>query len=131
MARSTKSGGSSSWTDKEWLALWQEMGNQGRFKGEPDFPMALSLFQDALGKQVPRPPEMEWLIELTERVIQGKPAATEAEYMALAEWYRRNEANLYDVNIRCRLSQDAARRIGATELSSRLKSLRAAHPELS
>jgi hypothetical protein len=106
------------------------MGRRGWYRGEPDFPVAMECLRDSLEKGDPQPLGMEWLLEMTDRVNRAKPAVTEAEYEALADWYIRHEQMLYDMNIRYRICQVGARRFGATELVEKLRSLRAMHPEL-
>ena len=70
------------------------------------------------------------MIEIYERTEMGKPAVTEAEYMALAEWYKRNEPQVYDANIRYWIMQVGPRRFGATETVEKLRLLRSVKPEL-
>jgi hypothetical protein len=92
--------------------------------------VALQLFREALKRNDPLPKEHEWLLEMGERDIQGKPAVTEAEYEVLVAWFRRNEAVISDISIRYKLKPGGARRLGATEVVEKLRSLRAMYPEL-
>jgi hypothetical protein len=72
---------------------------------------------------------LAWLIELFERVRDGRPAVTETEYDALASWYRRNELHLYDVGIRAKL-MIGPRGFGTTEIVETLRSLRKSNQTL-
>jgi hypothetical protein len=117
------------WTDGQWLGLFEELGHQGFFDEEPDFPRAVASLRQAVDTKAPRPIELEWLIEMYLRVRGGKPAATEAEFTALADWYMRNEVNVYNVSIRSML-MSGPRRLGATETFETLRSLRSTNPAL-
>ena len=117
-------------TNRQWIEIWEALEQQGWFKAEPDFPLALKLFREAVERNDPWPKETEWLIEIYERIAMGKPAVTEIEYSTLAEWYKRHEPQLYDVNMRSRLMQGVPRRLGATETVEKLRLLQVASPEL-
>jgi hypothetical protein len=105
----------------------------GFFANEPDFPTAFGLYRTAVERGDPAPVEWEWLSEIDQRILDGKPPATEVEYRELAEWYMRNEAVVYRANIRFALQNTyngGPRRLGSTETVEALRMLRAGHPEL-
>jgi hypothetical protein len=112
------------------LEVWKQWGKDGGFKSEPDFPVALEAFRQAVERGDPRPVEMQWMLEMSERVLKRIPAVTEKEYAELAAWYRRNASMLSDINIRYWLIDGGSRRTGATEIVEKLRVLRANHPEL-
>jgi hypothetical protein len=114
-----------------WLAVFEELGRDGLFKAEPDFPVALAFYRDALARAhastdppFDPPPDFQphlsshhlrcqgwrdrfrfpdldegfnWLGEMLERVCEGIPPITEAEFRELAEWFAANDARLYQL----------------------------------
>jgi hypothetical protein len=120
---------------RRWLAEFTRLGEQGFFRGEPDFPEALALYRAEVEASDPRTQSWEWIAEMYERIKKGRPPATEAEYRDLADWYRRHEADrrVYSPNIRGSLMNtysQGPRRLGATATIEEMRRLRAAHPEL-
>jgi hypothetical protein len=103
----------------------------GFFANEPDFPIAMELYRDAVERGDPRTTEWEWLSEMLSRLIESKPPVSEMEYEELADWYRRNESVVYQVDLRSALLNGGGpRRIGATKTVEELRLLRAAHRDL-
>jgi hypothetical protein len=107
----------SAWPDtEEWIAQLKESERAGYFRNEPDFPKALALYLDALGRaraagqpvesdvpadQRPRyerfPDELAeyyWISEISWRVFRGIPPVTEAEFAELGAWFAANEERL-------------------------------------
>jgi hypothetical protein len=113
-------------TAEDWLADFEEGGRRGYFAGEPDFPVALAEYRDAIAAAKARPdgsppadfrPDAtpaerlrswqgthwpkavfaawRWLAEINERVRQGRPPVTRAEFRELAAWFERNESRLF------------------------------------
>lgn len=120
-------------TPRDWLDLFEAWGAAGYFSNEPDFSTALAAYRDAVERGDPLPQEWEWLGEMCERVINGKPPVTEAEYRKLATWYERNESVVYRVDLQFALYNTYSagpRRIGTTRTVEELRLLRAAHPKL-
>ena len=116
------------WADR--FAEWRE---QGFFDGEPDAPVAIRLHREAVERGDPEPVEWEWVAEMYDRIIKGKPAVTEGEYVRLAAWYDRNRCRgIQDPNITYMLYgyMNGPRRLGATEAVEKLRASKAAHPEL-
>ena len=91
-------------TSRDWLDLFEAWGAAGYFATEPDFPTALAVYRGAVERGDPIPKEWEWLGEMCERVINGKPPVTEAEYRKLAKWYERNESVVYRADLRFALN---------------------------
>jgi hypothetical protein len=109
------------------------LAEAGFFANEPDFPVALELYREAVERGDPLLKECEWLAEMYARVREGKPPASEAEYRELADWYRRHEPVVYRVDLRFALHNTYSggpRRLGATRTIEELRMLRAAHPGL-
>ena len=105
-------------TPAEWLKKFEAQGREEPFAAEPDYPVALAAYRDALnkaqadlgpGEEMPAllvhcqgryqhveqpPPEVEaawkWLAELSLRPGYGIPPATEAEFRELAAWFAEN-----------------------------------------
>jgi hypothetical protein len=122
------------YTDEDWLELFGEWGRAGAFAAEPDIPVALTFYRDALAQakaQADPPfdppadfmpnladlPEVRllnwrtswrfpdvdagwwWLSEMHDRVISGRPAVTEAEFVELADWFAANEKRFYQLSL--------------------------------
>jgi hypothetical protein len=105
-------------TPAEWLEQFEAWGREGAFPAEPDYPMALAAYRNALqnaradagsGEEraallarcqgrfrhvEPRPREVEaswqWLAEMSQRSLHGIPPVTEAEFRDLAAWFTEN-----------------------------------------
>jgi hypothetical protein len=81
-------------TDAEWLAYIEELARQGFFRRESDFPVALAAYRAAVAAAGPGTRnlrEWEWICTMADRIYQGLPAVTEAEYRQLERWFRDNE----------------------------------------
>jgi hypothetical protein len=101
-------------TGEGWLDLFEELGRAGYYDLEPDFPVALAIYRDALRQEKERrdpssdpptalnpqsvaaPPgsfgslvrEVHiWLVEMLWRRQNNTPAVTEAEFRELASWF--------------------------------------------
>jgi hypothetical protein len=124
----------------EWLARWEALGEAGFFDGEADFEEAMALFRAQVIAAAPDAPEWDsccpawdWIAEIYMRIRRGLPPVTVSEYLELADWYRRHESAVYDINLRVFLADATprgARRDGVTQVVRRLRRLRAEHPEL-
>jgi hypothetical protein len=49
---------------------------------------------EASGRGTRDLPEWYWLGEMVQRVLDGRPPVTEAEFVALRQWFEVNEARL-------------------------------------
>jgi hypothetical protein len=68
-----------------------------------------------------------------ERVRDGVPGVTEAEYNELKDWYMRNESVVHDGDVRyvfINTYRRGPRRFGATATVERLRRLRAENADL-
>jgi hypothetical protein len=96
-------------TDEDFLARFEAWDREGRFAAEPDFPMALACYRDALaqerrmepsglqlhhkllGTTPQRSPALEaawvWLAEMSLRSLHGIPPVTEVEFRELETWF--------------------------------------------
>src|SRR5262245_40275774 len=84
----------------EWLAVFERLGREGWFDGEPDFPVALEAFRRVVAASGPDAwdlREWDWLAEMYIRVSKGKPPVTEDEFDELVGWFRQNESRVDDV----------------------------------
>jgi hypothetical protein len=127
-------------TAADWLTAFERLGRQGFFDEEPDFSVALAAYREAVAAAGPGGKglrEWEWLAEMYQRVRQGRPPVTEAEFRGLEGWFRQNEHRLpfnrcVDLgggrrvsvtNLRCDL-QRGPRASGATQVVEDLRALR-------
>jgi hypothetical protein len=109
-------------TPAEWLKKFEALGREEPFAAEPDYPVALAAYREALnkaqadlgpgeempalpahcqgryGRVEPPPPEVEaawkWLAELLLRPGYGISPVTEAELRELAAWFGENADRL-------------------------------------
>jgi hypothetical protein len=109
-------------TPVEWLKKFEAWGRKEPFAAEPDYPVALAAYRDALdeaqadlgpgeelpalpaqcpgrcGRVEPPPPELEaawkWLAELLLRPGHGIAPVTEAAFRELAAWFCENADRL-------------------------------------
>jgi hypothetical protein len=144
-ARAPEGGGPGPRTDREWLARFEECGQLGLLDGEPDFETALGAYRAAVeaveaeGREDRNLPEWNWLAEMVERALDGRPPVTEAEFVDLSEWFEANKARLPQVlgvvdlgdgesvslaNVRYGLWK-GPRALGTTEVIEGLRRLRA------
>lgn len=120
--------------ENDSLATFESCGRAGHFDGEPDFPVALALYRDALAtarasvdppfepplhfmpdqrnhqlrrdcwRDSARFPDvwngLAWLDEMLNRVVDGIPPCSEAEYRELEQWFRANDGRLSDIEKR-------------------------------
>lgn len=85
------------------LRLFERLGACGAFASEPDFPAAL----DAFCREVEhgeRPllasrSAYFWLVEMLQRVREGIPAVTTAEFGELAAWLSSADQRLYEASL--------------------------------
>jgi hypothetical protein len=125
-------------TGAEWLAAFEELGRQGYFDGEPDFPVALEAFRKAVAESGPDAwdlREWDWLAEMYMRNTKGKPPVTGSGFNELAGWFRQNESRIGEVidlgdgrrvsrvNLRYQIEKGPRAR-GVTELVEDLRRLR-------
>jgi hypothetical protein len=129
-------------TAADWLVAFERLGRQGFFDGEPDFPAALGAYREAVAAAGPGGKglrEWEWLAAMYQRVRQGRPPVTEAEFRGLEGWFRQNEHRIpfnrcVDLGGGRRVSvtnlrydlQRGPRGSGATQVVEDLRGLRAA-----
>jgi hypothetical protein len=122
----------------EWLAVFEGLGREGFFDGEPDFPVALEAYRTAVAASGPDAWDLEewdWLSEMWKRASTGRPPVTEAEFDELAGWFGRNESRVDDVidlgggrrvsrvNLRYQIGK-GSRAFDVTELVEDLRRLR-------
>jgi hypothetical protein len=115
-------------SDEQWLTHFKAWDGEGLFDTEPDFPVALAWYDEALATTFDEPPatfepllaeqptlRLEhwcsygrakaidnawlWLSEMLERVIQRKPPVTEAEFKVLAAWFEAHDSDLYQLSL--------------------------------
>lgn len=160
-------------SEADWLQRFEQWGKQGDFAGEPDFPVALATYRQALELAIAQtdppfdPPAdfmpslaeplrllnwrdpfrfpdvneaFNWLGEMLDRVVEGKPAVTERAFHELEAWFDENDAGLHRLqshglfdlgngrktttaDLRYGLSQ-GPRASGATEVVKDLRQLR-------
>jgi hypothetical protein len=125
-------------TGAEWLAAFEELGRQGYFIAESDFPVALEAFRTAVAASGPDAWDLEewdWLAEMYMRVSRGKPPVTQGEFDELVGWFRQNESRIDGVvdlgdgrrvsraNLTCQIEK-GPRATGVTELVEELRRLR-------
>jgi hypothetical protein len=116
----------------DWLVEFESIEPVALARGESDFPLALRSFREAVARGDEHPHEWQWCSEIYMRVIHDLPAATEAEYYDMKDWYFRNESVLYRADIRDEFINTytrGPRKLGATEFIAKLRALRASHPE--
>jgi hypothetical protein len=124
------------WNDHDWVILFERLEAEGYWAGESDYPVAINLYKSQVEAGDSRPQgtyAWEWLCEMYERVRDGVPGVTEAEYNELKDWYMRNESVVHDGDVRyafINTYRRGPRRFGATATVERLRALRAAHPGL-
>jgi hypothetical protein len=112
--------------EEDWLLMYEDWANQGMFVGEPDFPVALAAYRQALAEAKQGQPSWYppadfepgqrtrqrfaswrhqhhypavnktwlWLSEFFDRVRQGLPPVTRAEFQELANWFEINQKHL-------------------------------------
>jgi hypothetical protein len=122
-------------TMQDWLDIFEQLGQEGYFQGEPDFDEAISCFRAEVMAGEPRCPSWDWVGSMYERISKGLPPVTEREYGELAAWYLRHEhrKDIFDVNIRYYLGNGDPRGVRTpycTPIVARLRRMRARHPEL-
>ncbi|MCE9561265.1 MAG: hypothetical protein K8U57_04350 [Planctomycetes bacterium] len=160
--------------EDEWLAVFEQLGRDCVFKPEPDFPVALAFFSDALKRahastnppfdppaefRPGDPPHLRrecwrardrfpdvdegfmWLAEILERINDGIPPVTEAEFRELTEWFNVHEAQLRQISLPsylldlgggrqtscsnlCYLLARGSRAVGAGQLAADVRLLR-------
>jgi hypothetical protein len=93
------------WDADEWLAGYEAWGKEGYFDAEPDFPVAMAAYRQALAeaKACPDRPlngdllvfpaafrAWKWLTGMLRRRLRGEAPVTIREFDELALWFERN-----------------------------------------
>jgi len=96
-------------SDEDMLREFEELGRQGYFREEPDFPVALENYRQALAtspKSCPASassPEANqaffWMYELLDRVRRAIPPVTAAEFGELQAWFTAHDARLSQLSM--------------------------------
>jgi hypothetical protein len=144
-----------------WLAFFEQLAAAGFAQHEPDFPQALAEYrvvvekygEDTRGREESwelhkaRNRAWFWIIEMYDRVREGKPAVTLSEYESLADGFEEHQEELCSINppshtldlgngrqvcladIANHLGNKGARALGTTEVVEKLRLLRAGYEQ--
>jgi hypothetical protein len=135
--------------EEDWLLIYEAWAKEDMFASEPDFPLALTTYRQALAEarvgqpsldpppdfQPQQPPRQRivvwrrqhfyaaldkawlWLSEFFERVTQGIPSVTQADFQDLEDWFRINQEHLTTLEVSSELLQvSGGRSISLTNL---------------
>ncbi len=135
--------------EDDWLAIFEELGRDGIFDAESDFPVALAFFRDALARAhasidppFDPPPDFQpeqrfphlrrecwrtgrfpdidegfmWLAEMSDRVDEGIPPVSEAEFRELTVWFAANDARLQQLLPNAALDVGNGRRLWCSNI---------------
>lgn len=86
-------------TPLEFLSNFEEIGRQGGFDNESDFPLALESFRNAIDPADPQTmprQELTWVNTMIKRVMAGRPPVTLVEFEELSAWFAENHHRIPD-----------------------------------
>jgi hypothetical protein len=124
------------WTPRRFLEVFKQLGEQGYFSPEPDFPKALEQLRAEVEEDNRDCMSVFWILDLFIYRRMGRGPVSEADWVEAAGWYLRNvgphREQLYKINLSLFVSDGSARvaRLpDVTAVYERLQRLRARYPE--